>query len=520
MFMCLPGSLFSAMPLEMFRSTPNATIHRVPGGVITCADDLFVQIEKAKISQCHQIWITLNDWLRYRNNINFENLNIKWILEVPWDQSNELELKKNLTNCAIVFSISSAEQATTDDFKEFQARSHLNFSILYRPSFFENIKKTAFKLKLISNCFPLHFEFLPVSKSHSERWTVAQIRALLEQIKKFGFSCQPYPGLEFCEDRASNYKELETQPIARQYIQNKTPTLSVVIPFLNNSTFLKMVIECILGQTLSKESFELIIVNDGAIESLELLVHSLIERAPDLSLTYVIYPRERLGVVDAEFLYRAGASRNVGAQYARGDFLLFLDSDILTPPDLFKNILNELLFFDVVQCPRRHISEDQSQLDIKICDLNNKNTYVNNHRYWNVFFQTKSWQNIKFKYRYTATYCLALKREDFYTAGRFKRPFTTYGFEDVELGFTLDRMGKTFSLLKENVFHLTPHRSRAQQYASGEANRFKALCKSAQTFFLLHLDPEVFDLLKYYMVRERLTFGYLKIYDKILKFLY
>lgn len=86
------------------------------------------------------------------------------------------------------------------------------------------------------------------------------------------------------------------------------PLVSVVIPFYKNAEWLYEAIDSVANQTY--KSIEIIIVNDGSIESIDLSHYA--------SLTIRYYFQQNKG---------AAAARNFGISVSNGDFIAFLDSD-------------------------------------------------------------------------------------------------------------------------------------------------------------------------------------------------
>ena len=86
-----------------------------------------------------------------------------------------------------------------------------------------------------------------------------------------------------------------------------------------------------LLQSLTQQTFkdmEVIIVEDGSSRPSEAVVHKY---AGKLQLRY--YTKENSG---------PGPTRNFGAEHSQGEFLIFLDSDCVLPPDFLKAVNDEL----------------------------------------------------------------------------------------------------------------------------------------------------------------------------------
>ena len=89
--------------------------------------------------------------------------------------------------------------------------------------------------------------------------------------------------------------------------------LSIVVPVYNTRDYLAACLDSVLYPELG--DYEVIIVNDGSTDDSAEIARSYTERFPEL---FRLITTENGGL---------GAARNVGIENARGDFLLFLDSD-------------------------------------------------------------------------------------------------------------------------------------------------------------------------------------------------
>ena len=96
----------------------------------------------------------------------------------------------------------------------------------------------------------------------------------------------------------------------------KRPLVSVVIPFLNAQRFLGEAVESVLAQSF--RDWELILVDDGSSDGGERIAAEYTGRDP-LRIRYVTHSgRANRGI---------SASRNLGVEQARGEFVAFLDAD-------------------------------------------------------------------------------------------------------------------------------------------------------------------------------------------------
>ncbi|WP_038031102.1 glycosyltransferase [Thermonema rossianum] len=106
----------------------------------------------------------------------------------------------------------------------------------------------------------------------------------------------------------------------------EVPFFSIIIPVYNRPEELDELLASLCGQSF--RSFEVIVVEDGSEKDCRKIVQLYQEQLP------------------IQYIYKQNsgpsASRNRGAQDARGDYLLFLDSDCLTPPHFLKAIYDFL----------------------------------------------------------------------------------------------------------------------------------------------------------------------------------
>lgn len=91
---------------------------------------------------------------------------------------------------------------------------------------------------------------------------------------------------------------------------------SVIIPSFNRRDVLKRCLESLFNQDYPKDRYEIIVVDDGSQDGTEKMVQCL------SGLRFFRHP-ERLGQSKA---------RNLGLREAKGEIIIFIDSDIIVPP--------------------------------------------------------------------------------------------------------------------------------------------------------------------------------------------
>ena len=95
---------------------------------------------------------------------------------------------------------------------------------------------------------------------------------------------------------------------------------SIIVPVYNRPDEVDELLQSLTEQTL--KDMEVIIVEDGSSQPCENIVHRY---AGKLQLRY--YTKENSG---------PGQTRNFGAEHSQGEYLIFLDSDCVLPPDFLK----------------------------------------------------------------------------------------------------------------------------------------------------------------------------------------
>lgn len=99
---------------------------------------------------------------------------------------------------------------------------------------------------------------------------------------------------------------------------------SIIIPVYNTEKYLKRCIESVLSQTY--QNFEMIIINDGSNDNSEEILKNY---TSNFKIKIIKQTNHGLSY-----------SRNVGIRKAKGDYIIFLDSDDLIEKDLL-NIINK-----------------------------------------------------------------------------------------------------------------------------------------------------------------------------------
>jgi len=179
---------------------------------------------------------------------------------------------------------------------------------------------------------------------------------------------------------------------------------SIIIPTYNRRDILRRVLITLFNQTYPKDAYEIIVVDDGSTDNTELVAERL--SAP-CSLRY--FKQEKKG---------PAAARNYGLRKAKGEVIIFIDSDIMVSPRFIEEHLRYHKQYDriIVRGPVIHTSnmENPGKERMKLTDISM------------AFFATG---NTSVKSAFLAQ------------AGPFDEDFKEYGWEDLEMGERLKRLG-------------------------------------------------------------------------------
>lgn len=202
----------------------------------------------------------------------------------------------------------------------------------------------------------------------------------------------------------------------RESASSRQPKLSVIVPVYNDSGRLADCLERLLQSEY--RDFEAIVVDDGSTDG-----SSDIARAHDVRL--IRMPR------------RSGpaAARNAGADVARGDYLVFIDADVLVHADTLGGLT-------------RTFAEDAT-VDAVFGSYDTSPSAPNFISHYKNLFHHYVHQT---SHEQASTFwsgCGAVKRAAFIEAGGFDTRFKRPTVEDIELGMRLRRTGHRIVLNKQ-----------------------------------------------------------------------
>ncbi|MEG1946221.1 MAG: glycosyltransferase [Lachnospiraceae bacterium] len=119
------------------------------------------------------------------------------------------------------------------------------------------------------------------------------------------------------------------------------PKISVIIPCYNVERYVQQCLESVLYQTIGMENLEIIAINDASTDgTLEIL------------LDYEKQNTEHMTVINLPKNQKQGTARNIGMQYAKGDYIGFVDSDDWIEPQMYEKLYEKAVLYDcdLVSC--------------------------------------------------------------------------------------------------------------------------------------------------------------------------
>lgn len=180
---------------------------------------------------------------------------------------------------------------------------------------------------------------------------------------------------------------------------------SIVIPTYNRKSILEKCLEALFNQNYPNDKYEIVLINDGSTDETDKMVASL---NPPCRLRYV-RNNKRLGLPK---------SRNRGIRLARGKYIICVDSDIIVVPEFAQEHLKyHRLYGDgIVNGELIYISSLEQ--------VGKKRKGV-----WDISFSSFDTANV------------SVRKKHIDKVGGFDVDLLPYGWQDVELGYRLKKIG-------------------------------------------------------------------------------
>jgi glycosyltransferase involved in cell wall biosynthesis len=214
--------------------------------------------------------------------------------------------------------------------------------------------------------------------------------------------------------------------------------ISVQMCTYNRRHLLERALKALFNQNFPKNEFEIVLVDDGSTDGTGEYIKTVLPTAP-CRITYI--HQENSGLAHG---------RNQGIRHARGHIILFIDDDIVASPNLLaEHVATHEKYPDHVV--RGWVNHTDNLDDIEGPRFNMQDIST-------AFFWTSN---------------VSASRKHLLQAGLFDEDFREYGWEDLELGIRLKRLGLGMKYNKRAVVY--HYKSR---WTAADAYR---LCRQAQS---------------------------------------
>ena len=289
--------------------------------------------------------------------------------------------------------------------------------------------------------------------------------------------------------------------ITNYYFEGIMENISIIVLFHNNERF-DIVIDALLKQR--HEGDEIIIVNDHSSSDF-------------LKVLQNLKTEKDVTVINSDIVANRSHNRNIGAERAKHELLLFVDGDIILLDNCltliklaltsgyegaFGNIIqggntpeqmNLLVGFDYLKFLEGNPDlEDFFKLNI----AHDRRTGLIPE---NIVYRTE-WQF------YYSGYC-AVTKKAFYTCGKFNETFAGWGAEDVEFGYRLEKYGNIKFISGAYAYHLSHDRDLFAIMQNNKKNLYLFFSQQptteVETYMAFHLSTNILDSMKF--IRDKIV---------------
>ncbi len=204
--------------------------------------------------------------------------------------------------------------------------------------------------------------------------------------------------------------------------------VSIIIPTYNRKPILEKCLSALENQKLNKNlaNYEIVVVDDGSTDGTSLWIKNNKDNLPHV----VLYEQDHGG---------PALGRNLGVIKSKYETIIFIDSDLIVLDDFLISHVDKLNTF--------------WEKNIKKCFT--YGSVINTSNFQNP--QNEKYKLLDTSFAYFATGNVAISKELILSVGLFDTSFSLYGWEDLELGERLKRIGtKLIKCPKAVGFHWHP----------------------------------------------------------------
>ena len=258
----------------------------------------------------------------------------------------------------------------------------------------------------------------------------------------------------------------------------KTPETSIIIPHYEDTENLSLCLDQLARQT-NHAPFEVIIIDDGSPP--ESQPH--LQRLQQNTYPYIIRWEKQEHKLQ-------GAARNLGAQLAHSELLLFIQSDVLPEPELISTH------------QAYHKAEDQQRVaSMGPYPFSPSIMHDRFCRWLQHSGNQAKFDTLQDKHPIDCFHCysgnLAIKKAWFLNFG-FREEFKSYGWEDICLGHEMIQAGGTITFLA----HAKAWHNHLMQSSSFFSKRMFYIGQSAVTLRKIHPDIPIIPSGYHRLLRE------------------
>jgi glycosyltransferase involved in cell wall biosynthesis len=270
---------------------------------------------------------------------------------------------------------------------------------------------------------------------------------------------------------------------------------SVVIPTYNRVTLLRHTLESLTRQSLPRDQFEVLVIDDGSSDTTADMVNGYRER---LDLRYFFQPDEG---------WRVAKARNAGISEAAADVCVLIDSGVILHSGCLAAHVtsHESADSDVAVCGYVYcfnIDNDDADRINQVIDFDDPDATIE------MMTARRQWLDIReeFYERYTDDFSdvpapwvmfwtcnVSVRTARLRSVGAFDEAFQAWGGEDLDLAYRLHRDGARFIVNRQASSIHCPHYKKFEENDRGAAINYQYMAEKYDTPIarLLRYSPEI-----------------------------
>lgn len=337
----------------------------------------------------------------------------------------------------------------------------------------------------------VNFHF-PLKEQETDEYYSSE--EIYDLIKRFRLQFPEYkfnaaPGIDLFQQNSDlqAQRNLYRKPLFSQgeITDCESPKFSIIIPLVNDHPHLFKTLESLEKQIKDDHlSFEVIIAD--AFCSPQFLKNQtdfIRTNLPHMSLKWVKNNLLKSTMSPGTLL---ASLKNICIPSTHGEYLLFFNAQSFVEQNFLLETLKNHETLDVVQHKNLFVAKTEV----------NGETALPENNFWSQFYQSsKSWSNWPDAWRYFSTQSLSMRKTDFINIGMFRNNFASFGFEDSDLGYRIQKSNLKFGLGDSvTSTELSSQSTNWLKKKSFQKNQEYSL--NSKIFFQNNLDPILFEQLK------------------------